>query len=100
MARSITLEPVARDDAAATGAPVPYRCVDSVKSTRRNKPGGPPSYLIRTPRNESLQFGPEEYLLWRSVDGHHSFADIQAKFAKEFGVEMAREQFDEFLAEL
>lgn len=100
MARSITLESAARDDAAPGGAPIPYRGVDSVKSTRRNKPGGSPSYFIRTPRNESLQFGPEEYLLWRLVDGRNSFADIQANFTKEFGADISREQFDEFLAEL
>jgi multidrug resistance efflux pump len=81
-------------------APVPFRAADGVTTTRRGTAGAPPSYFVKTPRDEVLQFGQEEYFLWRSLDGRQSFAAIQEKFTDEFGAHLSREQFDEFLSEL
>jgi multidrug resistance efflux pump len=85
---------------AASSSPLPYHCVENVTATKRSEPGSSTSYFIKTPRNESLQFGPEEFFLWRSLDGQRSFDDIQTKFTQEFGVNISRPQFDDFLAEL
>jgi multidrug resistance efflux pump len=81
-------------------APVPFRAADGVTTTKRGTGGAPPSYFVKTPGDEVLEFGQEEYFLWRSLDGHQSFAAIQEKFTDEFGAHLSREHFDEFLSEL
>ena len=100
MVLSTKVESLRSDDAAPADPPLLYRALDNITTTKRGPPGSPPSYFIRTPKNEVLEFGQEEYALWRLLDGENSFADIQAKFAEQFGTHISRQQFDEFLTEL
>src|SRR5687767_599198 len=97
---SIKLDSSQGEDSTPTGPPLPYRALENITTTRRGSPGAPPSYFIKTPKKEVLEFGQEEYALWRLLDGENSFADIQTKFAEQFGTQISRQQFDEFLTDL
>jgi putative peptide zinc metalloprotease protein len=94
------VESLRSGDTAPADPPLPYRALENITTTRRGAPGAPPSYFIKTPKNEVLEFGQEEYALWRLLDGENSFAEIQAKFAEQFGTQVSRQQFDEFLSDL
>jgi multidrug resistance efflux pump len=79
---------------------VPFRRIGTLSSSKRDPATSESAYLIKATGSDVLQFGEEEYFLWRLLDGANSVADIQAKFSGRFGTALTGEQLDSFVRQL
>src|SRR5258706_5014536 len=96
----MNLDRTERDAFARRHAAVLLRCVENTPVTKRETQGSGTTYFIKTPAKEVLQFGEEEYFLWRSLDGRSSFEDIQARFRERFSGHVSLEHFLAFTKQL